>query len=53
MSLTLSRKVGQRIYIGEKIWIEVRKIKGKSVRLAIGAETAVKIVRGELRKEVA
>lgn len=51
--LVLSRKIGERILIGENIVVEVRKIEGRRVQLAIAAPAEVKLLRGELveRKE--
>lgn len=50
--LVLTRKVGQRIVIGENIVISVADIRGDSVRLAIEAPTDVKIYRGEIHDAV-
>lgn len=46
--LVLSRKVGERIHIGNNIFVEVRRVAGSRVTLAIDAPKSVRILRGEL-----
>lgn len=46
--LVLSRKVGERLVIGDDIVLIVNKIAGNRVTLAIEAPNEVRIVRGEL-----
>jgi len=46
--LVLSRKVGERIHIGNDIFVEVRRVAGNRVTLAINAPKSVRILRGEL-----
>ena len=46
--LVLSRKSTERITIGENITIEVRRIAGNRVTLAIDAPRDIRILRGEL-----
>jgi len=46
--LVLSRKSGERICIGENITIEVRRVAGNRVTLALEAPKNVRILRGEL-----
>jgi len=46
--LVLSRKVGERIHIGNDIFVEVRRVAGSRVTLAINAPKNVRILRGEL-----
>lgn len=46
--LVLSRKNGERIHIGEDIFVEVRRIAGNRVTLAISAPRSVRVLRGEL-----
>jgi len=46
--LVLSRKVGERIHIGSDSFIEVRRIAGNRVTLAVSAPKSVRILRGEL-----
>ena len=46
--LVLSRKVGERLVIGEDIVLVVNKVAGNRVVIAIDAPSSVRIVRGEL-----
>ena len=46
--LVLSRKVGDRIRIGDNIEITVSEIRGNVIRLGITAPADVRILRGEL-----
>ena len=46
--LALTRKVGERIVIGDNIVVTVVSIKGDSIRLAIEAPKEIKIYRGEI-----
>ncbi|MEL1136142.1 carbon storage regulator CsrA [Desulfitobacterium sp. THU1] len=46
--LALTRKVGERIVIGDNIVVTVVSVKGDSVRLTIEAPNEVKIYRGEI-----
>lgn len=46
--LALTRKIGERIVIGDNVTVTVVDIKGDSIRLAIDAPKEVKIYRGEL-----
>lgn len=46
--LTLTRKLHEKIHIGEEIEIEVRRVAGNRVTLAIKAPRAARILRGEL-----
>jgi carbon storage regulator len=46
--LVLSRKVGERIHIGDDIVVEVRRIAGNRVTIALKAPQKVRILRGEL-----
>ena len=48
--LVLSRKATERIHIGENITIQVRRIAGNRVTLAIEAPRDVRILRGELEQ---
>ena len=47
--LVLSRKSGERIHIGSDIVVEVRKVAGNRVTLAVEAPKEIRILRGELR----
>jgi carbon storage regulator len=46
--LVLSRKVGERIHVGDDIVLEIRRIAGNRVTLALDAPRNVRILRGEL-----
>jgi len=48
--LVLSRKVGERIWIGDDISITVVRITGGGVRIGIEAPSELAVVREELRK---
>ena len=48
--LVLSRKVGQRIVIGENITVVVNRVAGNRVTLGIEAPDDVHIMRGELER---
>ena len=51
--LTLTRKVGQKIRIGDNIEIVVREIRGRQVRLGISAPQGVPVYREELYQQIA
>lgn len=46
--LVLSRKVGEKLVIGNNITVVVSKVAGNRVTLAVEAPQDVRIVRGEL-----
>lgn len=46
--LVLSRKAGERIHIGDDVFIEVRRVAGNRVTLAVNAPRTVRVLRGEL-----
>ena len=48
--LVLSRKTGERIHIGDNITIEVRRVAGNRVTLALEAPRSLRILRGELEQ---
>ena len=50
--LVLSRKVGERIWIGEDISITVVRITGGGVRLGIEAPSEMPVVREELKLKI-
>ena len=50
--LTLTRRPGQRIRIGDGIVIVVKDVKGKQVRLGIEAPPGVPIYREEIYQEI-
>jgi carbon storage regulator len=49
--LVLSRKVGERLVIGDNIAVVVSRVAGNRVTLGIEAPADVRIVRGELKAE--
>lgn len=51
--LVLSRKVGERIMIGEDVVVEIVEIRGNKVRLAFEAPPYVSILRNELLEVLA
>ena len=51
--LTLTRKVGQKIRIGDEIEIVVREIRGRQVRLGISAPSGMTVYREELYQQIA
>jgi carbon storage regulator len=51
--LTLTRKVGQRLLIGDGITIEVREIRGRQVRIGILAPHGMPVMRDELYAMIA
>ena len=50
--LVLSRKVGERILIGDQIAITVVRVSGGGVRLGIEAPPELPIVREELKDQL-
>jgi carbon storage regulator len=48
--LVLSRKVGERIHVGDDITVEIRRIAGNRVTIALAAPRDVRILRGELER---
>jgi carbon storage regulator len=46
--LALTRKIGERIHIGDDIVLEVRRVAGNRVTIAVAAPRNVRVVRGEL-----
>lgn len=51
--LVLTRKVGERIYIGDRITVTVVKMVHGGVRLGIDAPPEMAVVREELARELA
>jgi carbon storage regulator len=49
--LVLSRKIGERVVIGDRIVVTVLEVKGRQVRLGFEAPPDVQIWRGELSFE--
>ena len=50
--LVLSRKIGERILIGDQIAITVVRVSGGGVRLGIEAPAKLPIVREELKDQL-
>lgn len=48
--LVLSRKAGQRIHIGDDVVVEIRRVAGNRVTIALEAPRDVRILRGELQQ---
>jgi len=51
--LVLSRKVGERLLIGDQIAITVVRIQGGGVRIGVEAPAHLTVVREELREKLA
>jgi carbon storage regulator len=50
--LVLSRKVGERLVIGDNITVVVSRVAGNRVTIGIEAPDDVRVIRGELRPVV-
>ena len=50
--LRLTRRAGERIVLGDDIFIEVLEVSGQTVRLGIDAPRSVRIYREEIWLEV-
>jgi len=50
--LVLSRKIGEKLVIGDNITVVVSRVAGNRVTLGIEAPSDVRIVRGELHFEL-
>ena len=50
--LVLSRKVGERILIGDQISIVIVRINGNAVRVGIDAPTDLSVIRAELKQRM-
>jgi carbon storage regulator len=50
--LVLSRKIGERILIGDQITVTVVRITGGGVRLGIEAPAEMAVIREELKKDL-
>ncbi len=46
--LVLTRKIGEKLVIGDNITVTVVQVNGNKVRLSIDAPSDVRILRGEL-----
>ena len=50
--LVLSRKIGEKLVIGDNITVVVSRVAGNRVTLGIEAPNDVRIIRGELHVEI-
>jgi len=50
--LVLTRKIGERIQIGDDISVTIMEIKGRQVRLGIEAPSGVKVHREEIYQRI-
>jgi carbon storage regulator len=50
--LSLARRTGQKIRIGEDIVLVVREIRGRQVKLGIEAPSHVRVLREEIYEEL-
>ncbi|MCX6975618.1 MAG: carbon storage regulator CsrA [Verrucomicrobia bacterium] len=50
--LTLSRKIGETIQIGDNIVLIVKRVDGDVVRIGIDAPKSIPIYRGEIYEEI-
>ncbi len=51
--LSLARRPGQKIRIGENIVLVVREIRGRQVKIGIEAPEQVRVLREEIFEEIA
>ena len=51
--LVLSRKVSERIWIGDEISVTIVRINGNAVRIGINAPSHLAVIRDELRQRQA
>lgn len=49
--LVLSRKVGEKLFIGDSIVITITEIRGDKVRIGVEAPRDVRVLRQELKDE--
>lgn len=50
--LILTRRVGERLVIGDDIVVEVLGVKGNQVRIGVDAPTSTRVDREEIRKRI-
>ena len=50
--LVLTRRIGEKIIIGDDITISISAVKGDSVRVAIDAPRDIKVYRGEIHAAI-
>lgn len=46
--LILTRRIGERLFIGDNIWVQVMGFKGNQVQLGIDAPSHIGVLREEL-----
>lgn len=51
--LSLARKTGQKIRIGENVVLVIREIRGRQVKIGIEAPPHVRVLREEIHEEIA
>lgn len=51
--LSLARRPGQKIRIGENIILIIREIRGRQVKIGIEAPASVRVLREEIYEEIA
>ncbi len=50
--LTLTRKVGESIYVGKDVVVIIKEIKGKQVRIGVEAPMEFPVYRGEIYERI-
>jgi len=50
--LALTRKAGEKIFIGDNVVVQIVEIRGDGVRVAISAPKEIKIYRGEIYEQI-
>jgi len=50
--LILSRRVGERLHIGDEVYVVVLSVRGHQVRLGIDAPRSVEVHRGEVWQRI-
>jgi carbon storage regulator len=46
--LVLTRTVGERIHVGDDVWVQVLDVRGSVVRLGVEAPRRIEVHRGEI-----
>lgn len=46
--LVLSRKIGEKLNIGDDVVVEIRRVAGNRVTIGVEAPRSIRVVRGEL-----
>ncbi len=50
--LILSRRVGERLHIGDEVYLVVLSVRGHQVRVGIHAPRSIKVHRGEVLQRI-